>query len=352
MKDSHGFLTRRGFIGLLGASAGAALLEGTSQQAKAFSLSSLFGPELRPRRVTPYITPNNEFYLVAVDPAFRPQLTPRSVEDKWHLQVTGLSGETQRHDWHTLMNQANQTVLKTFECIGNRIGGNLIGNARWNVIPLKHFLMPLPGIQSARSVMFRGLDNFYSSISIDRCLDDYAFIAVKMNGEPLPAAHGFPARVILPDLYGMKQPRWLTRVELQGTAETTSYWEKRGWGGEIPVRTMSRLDPPGPVTDNHLATLTGIAYAGHRGIRAVEISLDGGTRWIPCQLQHGNRPDAWSLWSYEWRQPSVGRHQLMVRATDGDGKVQTANRQGAFPDGATGYDHLDVNVTRSQHSST
>lgn len=344
MGDTHGFLTRRGFIGLLGASAGATLLAAVSKRAEAFSFANLFGSEPLPRRVTPYLTPNSEFYLVAVDPSFRPRFTPRSVQGKWHLQVTGLSGEMQRHDWRDLMNQAGQTVFKTFECIGNRVGGELIGNARWHVIPLKRFLMGLPGMRSARSVMFRGLDDFYSSVSIERCLDDYAFIALKMNGEPLPAAHGFPARVILPDLYGMKQPRWLTQIQVQATAATTSYWEKRGWGGEVPIRTMSRLDPPGPVTEGRSVTMTGIAYAGLRGVRAVEISLDGGTNWVPCRLQHGNRPDAWSLWFYEWRRPLPGHHQLMVRAIDGYGKVQTAKRQGAFPDGATGYDYLDVNA--------
>lgn len=342
MRETHGFLTRRGFIGLLGAST---LLAGASRRAEALSLLNLFGSGPRPRRVTSYVTPNKEFYLVAVDPTFRPRVTPASVQDQWHLEVAGLSGEVQRHDWRALMDQASQSVFKTFECIGNRVGGDLIGNARWHVIPLKRFLMRLPGIRSARSIMFRGLDDYYSSVSIERCLDDYALIAVKMNGEPLPAAHGFPARVLLPDLYGMKQPRWLTRIELQSTAETTSYWERRGWGGEVPVRTMSRLDPPGPVTGDRPVTLTGVAYAGHRGVRAVEISLDGGSHWVSGRLQRGNQPDAWSLWSYEWNRPGPGHYQLMVRATDGGGHVQTAKRQGAFPDGATGYDQLDVDVT-------
>lgn len=344
MGETHGFLTRRGFIRLLGGSAATAVLAGRTGRADAFGLGSLFGSGPQPRHVTSYITPNHDFYLVAVNPSFRPSVTPRSVQGNWQLELVGLSGAVQRQDWQGLMTQANRTVVKTFECIGNSVGGNLISNARWHVIPLKTLLNRLPGAQSAKSVMFRSLDDFYSSISIERCLDDYAFLALQMNGQPLPGAHGFPARVMLPDLYGMKQPRWLKRIELQHTADTTSYWEKRGWAGEVPVKTMSRLDPPGPVKAGSRIELTGVAYAGHRGVRAVEVSNDGGKHWEPCQLQHPGKPDAWSLWRYEWPRPSSGSHTLMVRATDGQGQVQTAKPQGSYPDGASGYDRLDIDV--------
>lgn len=347
MGDTHGFLTRRGFIRLLGGSAAAAALAGRTERANAFGLGDLFGSRPQPRHVSPYVTSNQDFYLVAVNPSFRPSVKPGSVQGNWQLEMVGLSGEVQRHDWRSLMNQANRTVFKTFECIGNSVGGDLISNARWHVIPLKTLLSKLSGVKSAKSVMFRSLDDFYSSISIERCLDDYAFLALQMNGEPLPGAHGFPARVMLPDLYGMKQPRWLKRIELQNMADTTSYWEKRGWAGEVPVKTMSRLDPPGPVKIGNEIGLTGVAYAGHRGVRAVEVSLDGGKHWQACQLQHADRPDVWSLWRYKWTRPTAGRHTLMVRATDGNGHVQTAKEHGSYPDGASGYDHLAVDVAKT-----
>jgi len=345
MGDTHGFLTRRGFIRVLGGSAAAAVLAGRAGQADAFGLSGLFGSGSKPRHVTAYVTPNQDFYLVAVDPSFRPQVTPKSVQGNWQLEMAGLSGDVHRFAWQDLMKRANRTVVKTFECIGNSVGGDLISNARWHVIPLKALLRELSGVHSARSVMFRSLDNFYSSISIERCLDDYAFLALQMNGEPLPAKHGFPARVMLPDLYGMKQPRWLRRIELQHTADTTSYWEKRGWAGEVPVKTMSRLDPPGPVKAGSAVALTGVAYAGHRGVQAVEVSLDGGKHWVQCRLQHADTPDAWSLWRYQWSNPPAGDHKLMVRATDGRGRLQTAKRQGTYPNGASGYDELKLSVS-------
>ena len=344
MNDTHGFLSRRGFIRLLSGSAAVATLAGPTRMAQAFSLSDLFGAPKRPRHITTYLTPNKDFYLVAVDPSFRPTVTPQTVHGNWQLELRGLAGPPQRPDWHSLVNRANRTVIKTFECIGNPVGGNLISNARWHVIPLKELLRPLTGSNRAKSVMFRSLDDFYSSVSIERCLDDYAFLALRMNGEPLPGAHGFPARVLLPDLYGMKQPRWLKSIELQETAHTTSYWEQRGWGGEVPVKTMSRWDPPGPITSDDPINLTGVAYAGHRGVKGVEISLDDGQHWAACQLLESSRPDAWSLWRYTWKHPTSGHHSLLVRAIDGNGQRQTAKQHDSFPDGASGYDRLSVDV--------
>jgi DMSO/TMAO reductase YedYZ molybdopterin-dependent catalytic subunit len=191
--------------------------------------------------------------------------------------------------------------------------------------------------------MFRGLDDFYSSVSVQRALDDHAFLALRMNGVPLPAAHGFPARVLLPDLYGMKQPRWLRSLSLQQTSETTSFWEKRGWAGEVPVKTMSRLDPRDELPAQ-AADLSGIAFAGQRGIRKVEVSLDDGKTWVECELTTPERRGVWSTWHYRWPHPGAGRYAVQVRATDGTGALQLARRQDSFPDGASGYDSRQVRV--------
>lgn len=222
----------------------------------------------------------------------------------------------------------------------------MIGNAEWHIVPLRQVLARAAGgVQGAGAVMFEGLDEFYSSVSIARAMDDYAFIALRMNGEMLPAGHGFPARVILPDLYGMKQPRWLRRIRLLRGSETTSYWEKRGWAGEVPIKSMSRLDPP---PDDAIADtpidLTGIAFGGARGISAVQVSLDGGRNWVSCRLTTGERPHVWSLWHYRWERPTAGRHELLVRAADGTGEWQTAARQRPFPDGASGYDRAELAI--------
>lgn len=343
----HGFLSRRGFIGVALASATTSALAGWSPLRKLQEWLAL-GHSPKPRNLTPFITPNGDFYLVAADPSYRPAFTPATVDHRWSLELVGLGGKSRRLGYGALSAQAKRHTYYTFECIGNDVGGQLIGNARWRVVPLLAVLQTAPGgVGSARAVMFEGLDDFYSSVSIERVRDAYAFIAVEMNEVPLPAAHGFPARVLLPDLYGMKQPRWLKRIHLLEDADTTSYWEKRGWGGEVPVKTMSRLDAPPALVPDQAAALTGVAFAGRRGIQKVEVSLDGGRRWRSCRLATPRRTDAWSLWRYDWTDPTPGRYTVQVRATDGEGRLQTARQSDPFPDGASGYDEQTLAVRKT-----
>lgn len=337
-EGEHGFLSRRGFVQIVALVAGGVALSTCSAEHKSV------GYRPSPRRTT-FITSNKDFYLVAVDPSYRPSVTPDNVHTRWSLELVGLAGARKRLGYAELSARARHRAFHTFECIGNPVGGQLIGNAEWQVLPLKAFLATAPGgAAAARAVMFQGLDDFYSSVSIARAMDDYAFIALRMNDAPLPASHGFPARVILPDLYGMKQPRWLKRVTLLESADTTSYWEKRGWGGEIPVQTMSRLDPRPSLSGDEAGALTGIAFAGKRGIHKVEVSLDNGRNWAACKLVTPGKPNVWSLWRYDWQKPIPGKHTVRVRATDGHGTLQNADAHGAYPDGATGYDGLKLAV--------
>ena len=296
------------------------------------------------RRVTPFITPDEQFYLVAVDPSFRPAFGPKTVAGAWALEIEGVDGNVRRLAYDELRARAKRSIVYTFECIGNPVGGQLIGNAEWSVIPLKELLGPAGGAQSVR---FDGLDQFFSSVSAARAFDDRAFLALGMNGAPLPAAHGFPARVILPELYGMKQPRWLKRIALKATAKTGSYWEEQGWAGEVPVKTMSRIDPRGELPAGRPADLTGMAFAGERGISQVEVSLDGGATWLDCELVTPGHAGVWSLWRYHWARPGAGRYTIQVRATDGRGRRQTAVRRESFPDGASGYDKRSLRVASS-----
>lgn len=340
-EGTSGFLSRRGFVEVMATSAASLLTAGCFGARRALG----FWPP--PKTRTPFVTPNEDFFIVAVDPSYRPPLTLETVNRSWSLELAGLDGTPRRLGYDDLSSRAKRRIPYTFECIGNPVGGQLIGNALWDIVPLKEILAQAPGgPQAARAVMFEGLDGFYSSVSIERAMDDYAFIALTMNGVPLPASHGFPARVILPDLYGKKQPRWLKRVALLEDADTTSYWEKRGWAGEVPVKTMSRVDPRRRLPAGQPAELTGIAFAGKRGISQVEISLDDGRNWVRCHLVTGEMRNAWSLWRYEWRSPTPGQHTIKVRATDGTGRMQPAQRQGRFPDGASGYDRMRVSVAR------
>lgn len=334
----QGFLSRRGFIQVMAAGAAMAALANCSKEHQALG----FRPERQ--RQTTFITLNEEFYLVAVDPSYRPPLNPTTVQDNWRLELVGLDGNTHHAAYAELDEQASRVIPYTFECIGNPIGGRLIGNANWHVVPLKEYLKRAGLSTEVKSVMFEGLDDFYSSVSIERASDDYAFIALKMNGAPLPAGHGFPARVILPDLYGMKQPRWLRRITLLADTDTTSYWERRGWAGEIPIKTFSRLDPMPGLAAGETGRLTGTAFAGARGIREVEVSLDDGQTWQACRLETPSQPHVWSLWSYQWEKPPSGRHTIQVRATDNTGRLQTAERTRSYPDGASGYHSEAIDI--------
>ncbi|HEX2092831.1 MAG TPA: molybdopterin-dependent oxidoreductase [Longimicrobiaceae bacterium] len=341
-EGTEGFLSRRGFVQVLASSAGALLLAGCAHLRS--HLPPAIGRHPAPRLVTPFVTPNEDFFMVAVDPAFRPSFGPETVADAWRLELAGPGG-ARRIGYAELSGRARHSVHYTFECIGNPVGGRLIGNALWRVVPLRELLATAPGgTAGARTVRFEGLDGFYSSVSLERATDDYAFLALGMNGVPLPAEHGFPARVILPDLYGKKQPRWLSRIVLQETAGTTSYWEKRLWRGGVPVKTTARLDLRPPQPAGLPLELTGMAFAGARGVRGVEISLDGGEHWVACELVTPARPHVWSLWRYTWPAPTPGRHTLAVRATDGTGAPQIARRQGRWPSGATGYHRSRVEI--------
>ena len=336
---NSGFASRRGFLKIASAMALGLPLPDWFQEWRAL------GKRPKAARVTPFITSNDDFYLVAVDPDFRPAFDAKSVQSQWMLALHGADGKSRAYGYEELLARAKRKIHYTFECIGNGVGGQLIGNAEWHVIPLRELLAEAPGgATPAKSVMFNGLDDFYSSVSAERALDDYAFLALRMNGEPLPAAHGFPARVILPDLYGMKQPRWLRGIALQTTADTTSYWEKRGWAGEVPIKTMSRLDPREDVAAGSPLELTGIAFAGERGVARVEVSLDGGTSWVNCELVTPTTAGVWSLWRYDWKAPTPARYTLEVRATDSRDGVQTARRQEPSPDGASGYDEESLRI--------
>lgn len=338
---TRGFLSRRGFVQVVAAGALTSCLPACqSEEEQALG----YRPGLKNR--TTYITPNEDFYLVAVDPGFRPAVTPASVQQNWSLELVGLDDRKINIRYAELEEKANRIIPYTFECIGNEVGGTLIGNAEWKVLPLKGLLQQAGLSTEVKSVMFEGLDDFYSSVSIERATDDYAFIAIKMNGEPLPAGHGFPARAILPDLYGMKQPRWLRRITLLKEAETTSYWERRGWAGEVPVKNFSRLDPAQEINAGEDGSFTGVAFAGVRGVSRVEVSLDEGKSWLACKLETPPRENAWSLWSYHWRKPSRGKYQVMVRAVDGKGRVQKAKRSRRYPDGASGYHSISLKVDK------
>ena len=173
-----------------------------------------------------------------------------------------------------------------------------------------------------------------------------AMLAVAMNGEPLPLAHGFPVRMVVPGLYGyVSATKWLVDLEASTFDAFDAYWIQRGWARDGPVKTQSRIDAPkqGATVAAGEVAVAGIAWAQHRGIERVQVQVDEGS-WAEADLAAEDTADTWRLWVWRWP-ADAGEHTLRVRATDGEGATQTAERAPPFPDGATGYHAITVTVT-------
>jgi hypothetical protein len=172
-------------------------------------------------------------------------------------------------------------------------------------------------------------------------------VAHQLDGAPLPDAHGFPARVLIPGRYGMKGPKWLQEIEV-AAAEGGGFWEQQGWDSQAVVLTTSRFDSPrdGAVLRLGEVPLAGVAFAGRRGVQAVEWSADGGRTWAAADLRPPLSPLTWVLWQATWMPASEGEHTLVVRARDGGGSLQTGAQAPSFPNGATGHHTIRVSVGR------
>jgi len=211
--------------------------------------------------------------------------------------------------------------------------------------------------------MFRAADGYYETFRFEKALEPTTLVAYEMNGEPLPQGHGFPLRLIVPGLYGEKNPKWLTRIELLDEADARlhrrhgcGFYKQQGWGRQgDSIPTHSRIDAP-QVRDHHFAEpfkvgeaaeIRGMAFAGDRGITRVEISDDGGDTWNEAKITKPGTKISWSLWSYAWTPNEVGDTELVVRATDGEGKLQISEYRDQVPDGATGLHRVKAKVEKA-----
>lgn len=304
----------------------------------------------RPRRIvnreTTYVTPNPLFYTVAIDEGFTPPVT----EADWRLEVIGPDGAGVSLSYAELTSLERRRVFKTFMCVGNEPGGPAMGNAEWTatpIAPLVRRALGGAGEASGRNlrVVFRALDGFYSSVPLGTALDEQAFIAYEMNGARLPRAHGWPARVLLPGKYGMKQPRWLSRIEVTNSW-TRGYWENRGWSYDCDVKMTARIDAAIGTAQPHAGKwlVTGVAYCGAQAVGRVEVSFDDGATWREARITSERLPNAWATWEVEWRPARSGEYTLAARVTDAAGVRQIEERSGSFPTGSTGLHRVIVQV--------
>jgi DMSO/TMAO reductase YedYZ molybdopterin-dependent catalytic subunit len=289
-----------------------------------------------------FFTPNRDFYRV--DTAL---VVPRIAAGDWRLRVHGRVRRELELDFRQLLARPLMERDITLSCVSNEVGGGYVGTARWTGVPLADLLREAGVEAGADQLVSRSADGFTIGTPTAVVLDGRdAMLAVAMNGEPLPLAHGFPVRMLVPGLYGyVSATKWLVDLELTSFGDFDPYWVRRGWARQAPVKTMSRIDTPRPLA--RLAAgrvaVAGVAWAQHRGIRRVEVRADGGP-WRPARLTAEHSADTWRQWVWPW-EATPGRHTLEVRATDGTGATQPEDRAPPFPDGATGWHSVVVTVT-------
>ncbi|MDQ4077397.1 MAG: molybdopterin-dependent oxidoreductase [Chloroflexota bacterium] len=286
----------------------------------------------------PELTSNEAFYRIDINT--RP---PVIQEESWTLEVDGLFDNPQRLTLDDLMAFPAVTQPLTMACISNRIGGDLIGTSNWTGVRLRDLLDEWGLKPEARALYVEAADGFYETVVMEDMMDPRTLLVYGMNDETLPVEHGFPLRIYIPNRYGMKQPKWITRIEAIDEWEA-GYWVVRGWSREARPHIVSVIDTvaKGEAEDGRIP-VGGIAWAGDRGIQRVEVQVDDG-EWEEAELRTPPLSSlTWVLWRYDWP-ATPGRHTLQVRATDGTGALQIEERTSVRPDGATGYHSVTTTI--------
>lgn len=285
------------------------------------------------------ITPNEDFYITSKGASAWVNA------EAWRLKIDGLVEKPLEFTLSQIRGLPAIERHLTLECISNPVGGKYIGNALWGGVELKPLLEQAGVKPGAHYAVLYGADGYSTGIPLERILNPVNFLAYQMNGVALPRDHGFPLRIFIPGKYGMKQPKWLTRIEFVNEAYL-GYWEKQGWSDKAERRLQSVIDDPGDgarIRGTNFV-LTGYAIADLAGIKAVEISFDDGRTWQPASIFSNPSPQVWTFWKYVWVNPARGKYTLRVRAISGRGQVQTAQNSDAFPEGSSGYHRVKIEV--------
>ena len=300
------------------------------------------GVQLDVPGISPVTTPNRSFYRIDTS-----LLTPHVDAASWKLSFTGMVDHPFDITYAELLAMPLYEQYVTIACVSNEVGGNLVGNALWRGVRLRE-LLDRAGVQAGASqVVGRSVDGWTAGFPTS-WLDKpgrEALVVVAMNGDPLPAEHGYPARLIVPGLYGyVSATKWLTEIELTTLRAFDAYWVPLGWAKEAPILTQSRIDVPRN-GDQLLAgqiAIAGVAWAPDRGISRVEVQVDD-LPWAEAERSIPISDATWVEWLHRWN-ATAGQHTIQVRATDGTGELQAANRTRPAPDGARGYHAITVTV--------
>lgn len=284
------------------------------------------------------VTGNDDFYRIDIN-----SLPPVIQADAWQLEVAGLFLAPRPLTIEDIMAYPAVTQPITLSCISNRIAGDLIGTSYWTGARLRDVLEDLGLQPEAGALYLQAQDGFYETVVAEDMMDERTLLVYAMNGETLPVEHGYPLRIYIPNRYGMKQPKWIVRMEAV-EAWLPGYWVERGWSREARPHIVSVIDTvAGDADSNGVVPVGGIAWAGDRGISKVEVRVDDGP-WQEAALRSPPLSGlTWVQWRYDWQAPR-GRHTLTVRATDGNGELQVADVAGVRPDGATGYHSVTARI--------
>lgn len=289
----------------------------------------------------PWRTPNQNFYRI--DTALSEPLV--RAED-WTLRIHGMVEDEVELNYDDLVGMGLESRWLTLNCVSNEVGGHLIGNALWTGVPIADVLALAKPTTDADAVLSRSQDGWTAGTPLDVLTDGRdALLAVGMNGQPLPVAHGFPVRMIVPGLYGyVSATKWVVDLEVSRFADFEAYWTTRGWAEKGPVKVASRIDVPSSRANVDAGTVAvaGVAWAQHRGIQGVEVRVDDGD-WNAARLATVPSADTWRQWVWDW-DAEPGDHRLQVRATTADGEVQTSDEAPPVPDGASGWHSIEVTV--------
>ena len=292
--------------------------------------------------ITPFVTTNDKFYRVDTKLA-----VPIVDHNSWELTVDGMVDKKLTFSYDDLRDMSFEESDITMTCVSNEVGGRYVGAARWLGVPLKTILDQAGISPDADQLMSTDVEGFKIGTPMSALLDGRnAIIAIGMNGKILPREHGFPARLVVPGLYGfVSATKWVTKLTATTYAKDTSYWTDRDWATDAPIKIASRIDAPKPLSTIKpgKTVIGGVAWAQNNGVAKVEVRIDGGA-WQEAMLGPSGGTDYWRQWYLPWDAPS-GAHQLAVRAFGEDGTEQTAAKASPFPAGSSGIQEVVVTVS-------
>ncbi|MDQ3083813.1 MAG: molybdopterin-dependent oxidoreductase [Thermoproteota archaeon] len=299
------------------------------------------------------VTPTFIFYRIDIN-----TVVPTINANDWNLTIKGLVDNPVVINYAEIRSMNSIEEFATLTCISNKIGGNLVGTALWKGVRLRDILSKAGVQSSVKYIVFRCSDGYDVGIPLENGMMDSTVLAYDMNNSPLTSEHGYPVRAIVPGFYGMMNPKWITEIELVDKTYE-GFWQRKGWTNNGIKNIYSSVVIPGnqPINDNFPnlvpnssflngknIPIAGIAFAGDRGISKVEVSVDGGTTWKTAIVKDPLSQYTWVLWTSGFTAADKGNYKIIVRATDKTGQVQTSELEQPFPNGAGGYNQIDISV--------